>query len=223
MYAPDWKDGRPTEEPIVEGFVREDMLPRWIRRSPRLVKVLTIESFEDTLNALELPKERKQRQEGQMPLSLADELHYALEYSAEGSNVNLNTQQLKHPFSYDLRAITPDGSRSITVNLIETANLLLGLRPHRFYELNDSGDKGKSKGRRYVIVEARQGEDEVLVIWRDIDNPSPLDPKREVAFLEEHFDLEDYDAIYANADSPVARGDYSLDQKLLQQMMAREV
>ncbi len=45
IYSPEWKDARPRRPPTVEET----------ERSPRLIKVLRLESFEDTLNNLRVP------------------------------------------------------------------------------------------------------------------------------------------------------------------------
>ena len=121
----------------------------------------------------------------------------------------LNTENLERPFDYKLRVHTPEGERLLPVDLVETANLLLGLHVKRIRELRDGE-------RRYVIVEAREGEQKVLIIWRNIEG---LDPARERAFLQEHFDLDTYDAIYTNADSAVSKGEKVLDIEFKKRML----
>jgi len=211
MYAPDWKDGKPMEEPVVEIRNGEAILPQWAQRSPRLVKVLRLESYEDSLNALELPEEREQRLQGQRGL-FTDELRYLFNAIADESPVLLNTEKLERPFHYKLRVHTPQGECALPVNLVETANLLLGLHVKRLHELHE-------RERRYVVVEAREGDEDVLVIWRDIQDPDPLDPADERAFLQKHFDLGNYAAVYANADSAISKGEKVLDIELRKRML----
>lgn len=209
MYSPTWKDGTPVEEPTWDNFYDLEEVPEWIQHSPRLVKVIRTESFEDSLNALELPAEREMRLSGQKNLLFNDELHYLFGALEDESLVLLNTQALEHPFDYKLRVLTPEGMHTIDVDLIETANLLLGLRVRQMHELYDDG-------RRYVIVEAREGNTEVLVVWRDITD---LDPARERDFIREHFDLDEYNTVYTNADSAIAKGDQVLDKAFRTRML----
>src|SRR5690606_25520218 len=73
MYAPQWEDTTPTEDPVWEEINNETILPDWVQRSPRLIKVIRTESYEDSLNALELPLEREKRLSGQQSFLFNDE------------------------------------------------------------------------------------------------------------------------------------------------------
>lgn len=208
MYTPDWRDGKPEVEPVFGSDVDQSDLPGWVERSPKLVKVLRLESYEDSLNALEMPEQRDRRLQGQLSL-FTDELHYCFQDLADGSLVTLNTEALERPFDYKLRVHTPDGENTLDVDLVETANLLLGLHVQRTHELYDGE-------RRYMVIEAQDNGTSVLVVWRSIDE---LDPEHEREFLRKHFDLDAYDAIYTNADSPVRKGSVILDRELKERMM----
>ena len=164
MYAPDWKDGKPNGEPL---FDAGKPFPDWVARSPRLVKILHLESYEDSLNALELPGERAARMQGQMVIFGDDYLlKYLLPIETEDSGPLLNTNALEHPFSYALRMHTNDGLEEVPVDLVETANLLLGLHVQRIRSLCDGE-------REYRLVTALQKGRSVLVVWRDV---AELDP-----------------------------------------------
>jgi adenine-specific DNA-methyltransferase len=204
MHAPGWKDGRPAEDTDFSGD--------WVERSPHLVKVLRLESYEDSLNALELPEERDARLQGMRDLFGDDYLlKYMLNFETEGCPVLLNTESLERPFDYRLRIHTPDGLSETPVDLVETFNLLMGFHVQHVHDLQD----GK---RRYVVVEALEDDRSVLVVWRDVTN---LDPERERQFLAERFHLEEYANIYTNADSALPNG-RSLDAEFHRRMNERD-
>jgi len=206
MYAPEWRHGKPIF-PTAEEAEQGEKLPAWIERSPRLVKVLRLESYEDSLNALELPKERDIRIQRQLELfsdllcssaSYRSEflLKYLLPTETEHSEVLLNTKALETPFNYSLRLYTPEGRRNVPVDLVETFNLLMGFHVQRIHELTD-------QRRRYVVVEALENNAPVMVVWRDVPD---LDPERERQFLAEKFELSAYTKIYTNADNALPKG-----------------
>lgn len=214
MYVPTWKNGQPVQEPVI-GFAGEEMLPDWINRSPRLVKILSLESYEDSLNALETPQERAARQQGQLSLTDAAGIRYQLEKLSAESPVMFNLPSLENPFGYNLTTHTPNGAVNQPVDLVETANLLLGLRVKKTHHLTDPG------GRAYTIVEGRQGNHLTLVIWRNLGDAAAFDAKAERDFLRAHFNLDDYSVVYTNADSAVSKGSgQALDIILKQAMFA---
>lgn len=217
MYSPSWDAGKPQIDPLSQlpltEKAHETPRPDTSDSSPRLVKVMRLESFEDSLNALELAGERDARMRGQMSIFGDDYLlKYLLPIETEGSAPLLNAPQLEYPFAYSLRVHTNDGLQEVPIDLVETANLLLGLRVQRIYSLRD-GD------REYRLVEGLRDDHAVLIVWRDV---AGLDPAREVAFLQESFTLDRYATIYTNADSALPRSQ-SLDPELKRLMLARDL
>lgn len=204
MYAPDWKDHTPT--------AGTDFAAEWVNRSPCLVKVLRLESFEDSLNALELPEERDARLAGLQDL-FGDEylLKYMLDFETADGLIRLNTQALEHPFEYRLRIHGNDGLREVPVDLVETFNLLMGLHVRRIHALTD----GK---RPYRVVEAREEGRPVLVAWRDL---TAFDPERDRTFLESQFDIPSFATVYVNGDSSIPNG-RSLDGEFHRRMNERD-
>ena len=179
---------------------------------PVLVKVLRLESFEDSLNALELPEERDARLAGQQEIFGDDYLlKYMLDFETEDSRVRLNTEALERPFDYRLRIHGNDGLSEVPVDLVETFNLLMGLHVRRIHAVAD--DK-----RPYRVVEALEGGRPVLVAWRDL---AGFDPERDRAFLEAHFDLPDFGVVYVNGDSSIPNG-RSLDGEFHRRMNERD-
>ncbi|MBK1632251.1 hypothetical protein CKO31_16195 [Thiohalocapsa halophila] len=204
MSWPTWKNG--TQEDDTDEHA-------WVERSPRLVKVLRLESFENSLNALELPEERNARLAGQQDIFGDDYLlKYMLDAETEGAPVRLNTRALEHPFDYKLRVHGNDGLREVAVDLIETFNLLMGFHVQRIRALAD----GK---RPYRIVEALEDGRPVLVVWRDM---AGFDHARDRAFVAgEYPRLAEYATVYVNGDSSIPNG-RSLDGEFHRRMNERD-
>ncbi len=125
-YTPEWKDGKPKRLPS----------PEESERSPRIMKVVRLESYEDTLNNLEL--RRTETQQGlldfasaQGPDKLKEQyiLRYLLDVETRGSQSLLNVAAFTDPTGYQLKVKRPgsDESREVNVDLLETFNWLIGL------------------------------------------------------------------------------------------------
>ena len=121
-FAADWADGQP--KPMLS--------PDDIARSPRVFKVLRVESFEDTLNNLTLQAAEPMAVVGQsVPESLKREylLKYWLSFETANSPSLLNVQQFTDPTAYVLTIKQPgtDAQAQKSVDLVETFNWLIGL------------------------------------------------------------------------------------------------
>jgi len=125
-FTPEWKDGKPKRLATAEEA----------ERSPRIMKVVRLESYEDTLNNLEL--KRTQEQQGLLDLAAAQGadrlkeqylLHYLLDVETRGSQSLLNVAAFTDPTAYKLKVKRPgsDESREVNVDLLETFNWLIGL------------------------------------------------------------------------------------------------
>lgn len=207
MYWPVWKSG--AKEDVEDA----DDIADWVERSPRLVKVLRLESFEDSLNALELPEERDARLSGQQDIFGDDYLlKYMLEAESEASPVRLSTRALEHPFDYRLRIHRNDGLKETPVDLVETFNLLMGFHVQRVRALVDGA-------RPYRIVEALEDGLPVLVVWRDM---AGFNHQADRSFIEgEYPALTQYRAVYVNGDSSIPNG-RSLDAEFHRRMNERD-
>lgn len=195
MYSADWHDGRPSE-----------VQPPLVPANPNVVKVLTLERYEDSLSGLELSG---------APARLDRPLHYVV---SDQAAVGLATTRLEHPFSYTLPVQTEDGVRDVAVDLAETFSLLAGVAVDRV--------RWAQHGERdYQLVVGRRGGDSVLVVWRDVEN---LDPASELAFLiREAPDLlgrrlEEFHRVWHNADSVIPQGE-SLDGEFHRLMFEPEL
>jgi len=125
-FSPEWKDGRP----------KRLATPEEAERSPRIVKVVRLESYEDTLNNLETRRTDQQQllldtpqAQGADGLKEQYLLRYLLEVETRGSQSLLNVQAFSDPTAYKLKVKRPgsDESREVNVDLLETFNWLIGL------------------------------------------------------------------------------------------------
>lgn len=103
----------------------------------QLVKVIRLESYEDTLNNLHVKEASAQSKVVAMNPALRQDyfLHYLLELETQGSSSLLNVAQFADPTAYTLRVKQPgsDAQAHRTVDLVETFNWLLGLRVSKLF------------------------------------------------------------------------------------------
>jgi adenine-specific DNA-methyltransferase len=126
IFAPAWKNGKP-KRPITSDESEH---------SPRIVKVVRLESYEDCLNNLEILRSASQQtlletSEARGTDRLKEQylLRYMLEADTNGSQSLLNVQAFADPTAYQLK-VKPTGSddsRKVNVDLLETFNWLIGL------------------------------------------------------------------------------------------------
>lgn len=215
IYAVAWKSGKPSRLPTEEE----------VDRSPRIIKVLRLESYEDTLNNLELQRTTAQQQ---LFDKLNEEvanfkkdylLHYMLD--VETRNSLLNVEAFRDPTTYKLKIKRPgsDETREVNVDLLETFNWLLGLSVHHisapqtFHAEFTRSDDGRLGIRGHLrpdphglwwfrTVEGITPEGQrVLVIWRKLTD----DPEKDNAVLDHWFEKQglstrdnEFDIIYVN-------------------------
>lgn len=125
-FTPDWTDGKPKRVATTQEA----------ERSPRLMKILRLESYEDTLNNLVLHRSPQQQaaidfQTDKGADSLREQylLRYQLDVESRDSASLLNVRAFTDPTAYKLSVKTQgsDESREVNVDLLETFNWLLGL------------------------------------------------------------------------------------------------
>jgi adenine-specific DNA-methyltransferase len=195
MYAPVWKDGRPHPEPVVG---EAEPPPSWMERSPRLVKVLRLESYEDALFNLQTepsPREKAyaenlravERPHEFLPHENAYLLSYFAEVVQDGNPTLLrpilNGEVLTEwhdPEAIRIKKPDKEGYREEAVDWLETAALWLGLKVHRYTE-------AEANGHLYRIMHATSpdGDQPVALILRQ--RRPDLDPHAERLWLEERF------------------------------------
>ena len=215
MFTPEWKEGKPKRLATKEEA----------ERTPRLVKVLRLESYEDALHNtfsdsnIGLLSEREKAYQK----VVGDEeyrIRYLVKLPLEASDSMLSLAKLEHPFDYAIETLSDYGSKSQTVDLVETFNWLYGLRVRRFFTWLNKGDKtNKDKGGRFyraVSGTDREGKKRVLVVWRDMTG---LDPVKDREFLETKAkEIGPFEEQWVNGDS-AAKGFASLDA-LFKRLMA---
>lgn len=149
VYSANWKDGKPTAPET--GI-------------SRCFKVLKLESYEDTLNNLQLRRSAKQGE----TLSLLNQQtqdDYLLNYilDVESRDSLLSVQDFNKPFDYTLNvAVDSAGAfEPRKIDLVETFNYLIGLRVRHI-------DAQPERGFATVTGTLPSGES-CLVLWRDCD------------------------------------------------------
>lgn len=160
-----WKDGKPVSR----------------KGSSHIFRYLRLESYEDTLNNIELD-------DGSLTLidnpAVKEQyiLHYMLSHESKGSASLLNIDMLAHPFNYAMRITRKQESKIMNIDLVETFNYLIGLQVERNHALRSfaaeftTGEYGAVAAElrhgttyRFKIVEGTLANgDRTLVIWRDL-------------------------------------------------------
>jgi len=174
IYSEDWRNGKPLSR----------------KGSSHCFKYMRLESYEDTLNNLQLKRTDQQQ-------ALLSHEHFGEEYllhymlDIESRNSLLNPEMFKKPFGYTLKITENNELAEQEVDLVETFNYLIGLVVESMQIIRD-----------HVVVYGRnlQGE-KILVLWRDVD-------KTDNAALNEFFrklDINTRDTefkrIYVNGDN----------------------
>jgi adenine-specific DNA-methyltransferase len=183
VYSKDWKGGKPISR---EG-------------SSHMLKYIRLESYEDTLDNLDLRRPAQvQALLDESPGAREDYmLHYALEIETRDSASLLDVRRFEHPFSYELRITEGGESRAVTVDLVETFNWLLGLSVEKvrvvdgFHTIEGTDPQGKR----------------VLVIWRQLAEPSSDDEALRRYFTEQGYGRrgeDTLDRVYVNGDCTLA-------------------
>jgi adenine-specific DNA-methyltransferase len=152
VYSADWKDGKATapQTGISHAF-----------------KVLKLESYEDTLNNLQLRRTTQQQDllDTLPPPAQEDYLlRYLLDIESRGSL--LSVEQFDKPFDCQLKvAVDSAGAyEERTIDLVETFNYLIGLRVKHI-------DMQRDQGIVSVTGWLPTGE-KTLVLWRDCEKIS---------------------------------------------------
>lgn len=220
-FSSEWVDGKPVRPAT----------PEEAERSPRLIKVIRLESYEDSIGNLALSRSSHQQNalfgDARTSNTLREQylLCYQLDVESRNSASLLNIAAFADPTAYKLKVKTPssDESREVNVDLLETFNWLLGLTlqhvaaPRSFtaeFE-RDSEGRLQLKGRlkqdaagpwwfRTVIGTTPEGR-KTLVIWRKLTGDAEQDNLvLETWFRDKQaFSVKDteFDLIYVNGDN----------------------
>ena len=156
-------------------------------------KYMTLESYEDALNNIELEDKSK----GLMG-AMRDEylIGYMMDLESKGSLIS--TDDFRHPFDYKLKiAVDSSGaSEARKIDLVETFNYLIGLKVAQYLREIDKG---------YVTVEGTlpKGEN-TLVVWRDVEKVDNAALNKLLDKLGVNPSNTEFDVVYVNGDHAVA-------------------
>lgn len=180
VYSADWKDGKATapETGISHAF-----------------KVLKLESYEDTLNNLQLRRnEAQQSLLDSLPPSAREDylLRYMLDIESRDSL--LSVEQFHKPFDCALK-VTVDSAGAYeerSIDLVETFNYLIGLRVKHI-------DMQREQGFVAITGWLPSGE-KTLVLWRDVERVDYEALNRLCGKLAINPADSEFDVVYINGD-----------------------
>ena len=179
-FSPDWKKGKPSFASASEGE----------SHTPKIVKYMRLESYEDALNNIEY-----QASPGQRALEFEDYLlKYMLMWETRSSETFLNTEKLSLPFSYGLRVHSNGRTQEKTADIPETFNCLMGIHVRKRRAYDDDG-------RRYLVYRGTVDNREVAVVWRETKGWEQADLERDKEFVAESKLVEGAEEIFVNGDS----------------------
>jgi adenine-specific DNA-methyltransferase len=233
LYSSEWKNGASVRT----------LSAAEVASSPRVVKVVKIEQYEDTLNNLDI-----KRPEGMDDLfsggepALREEyvLRYMLDVETRGSASLLNAAAFVDPRKYTLRVKAPGTDETVetAVDLIETFNWLLGLRVRHIAASESFEASFTEKGKRLVaeLATANGGPfwfrqvsgtlpdgREALVVWRVLTGDVANDEAALLAWFEArgHLNSETLDVVYVNGDCNLAAAKPASSKWTLESLDAR--
>jgi len=178
IYSKDWKEGKPiSREGISHCF-----------------KYMRLESYEDTLNNLEIKRSDTQQQVLDMNPSFKEGymLNYMLDVETQGSLLNL--EWFENPFNCYLNVTRNNELQPSKVDLVETFNYLIGLVVEH-YAVPKEG---------YVVVTGKNlcGES-ILVVWRDCTQHNSASLNEFLSKSKYNPLDNEFDRIYVNGDNNV--------------------
>jgi len=224
VFSPEWEGGK----------TKRQSTPVEAERSPRIVKVVRLETYEDALNNLVSHRTATQQQLLDSADALGEDgfkeqylLRYMLNVETAGSQSLLNVQAFIDPEAYKLKIKLPgsDETREVNVDLLETFNWLVGLAvrhivaPRSFAAAfeRDSEKRLWLKGRlkqesdgpywfRTVSGSLPDGR-HALIIWRKLTG----EPEQDNLVLDEWFKKQGYSAKDSEFDLIYVNGGNNLE------------
>ena len=178
IYTDNWKNGKPQDKIGIS----------------QMFKYFNLESYEDTLNNLQLKSNQVQQQLLDTNSSMQEE--YLLQYmlDVESRDQLLNIEAFKNPFSYKLNITENNELVPTNVDLVETFNYLIGLHVKRV----------QRSGAFKTVEGVTNTGDKVLVIWRNLEDSNNDDLNTFVKKMDYNLRDGEFDTIYVNGDNNLA-------------------
>ena len=205
VYAKDWKDGKPQNRNTGVS---------------QIFKYIRLESYEDTLNNIELSRTSEQEKQLRMDEKFFNEylVSYMLDIESRGSLLSLD--RFKEPFAYKMNIAENNETKETTIDLVETFNYLLGLavtRQKAAARFNAVPDEKGGYENAVMLTEDKEGKyifktvegimpngDKALVIWRNLTEDLAADNAALDAFFVKYraeTKNSEFDIIYVNGDN----------------------
>ncbi len=214
-FTPEWKDGKPKRLATKEET----------ERSPRIFKYIRLESYEDTLNNLELRRTETQEQtlfSQATPQKFREE--YILQYmlDVESRESLLPIEVFSNPVDCKLKIKRPgsEESRRTNVDLLETFNWLIGISVEHIAAPQSfaAGFERDSEGRLKLKSPLKQEENgrwwfrriegtnpdgrKTLIVWRNLTGNLEEDNLVLDTYMSEKLKIStrdfEFDLIYVN-------------------------
>ena len=172
IFSPNWKDGKPQDN---NGSKKQ------------IIKYQCLEQYEDALENIEIPQRTLEEFKDYF-------VKYMLEFETRDSKTFLNIDQMKDPFNYKLKIIDNYEPKTVSVDLVETYNYLIGLQVSKVGVFENKDD---SK-RKYLTVQGKRDDRNVIVIWRITKD---LNPEKDRNFIKTNILKSLFDEVHINGDS----------------------
>ncbi len=158
-----------------------------------LIKYIKLESYEDTLNNLEVKNDKLQLDEINFEPEFKESymLNYMLDVETAGSNSLLNISKFVDPFNYYLKITTDNEIKPQKIDLVETFNYLIGIIVDSHEEMD---------GYRVIIGKNLEGK-KILIIWRNLNEKSNEELNKFFEKIRVKIKDSEYDEIYVNGEN----------------------
>ncbi|MEK4627377.1 DNA methyltransferase [Solibacillus sp. FSL R7-0682] len=180
IYSPKWDNGTPLEKGTSHCF-----------------KYIRLESYEDTLNNIELRQTEQQKLaiNEYMSTNAKEEymLSYMLENESQGSSSLLSIDAFNNPFDFKMKISNGNEIKIESIDLVETFNYLLGLHVKTIDFI---------QGCQLVKGYLSDG-DKILIIWRNIEEVSNEELNKLLKKLDINSRDFEYNRIYVNGDNHI--------------------
>lgn len=173
IFSDNWKSGKPQDKKGIS----------------QLVKYQVLESYEDTLNNLQLKPVDSQTLQGFSDRATEEYLlQYMLEFESHDHLCNID--MFRKPFDYQINITENNELKPVKVDLVETFNYLIGLYVNKVQRVKDI---------KVVEGVTRTGVN-TLVIWRDLDTTTHDDVVTLIRRFYDSARTAEFDHIYINGD-----------------------